>query len=773
MVFYDISTRQLHSCLKCLFSVSKMKEKYTQRIVVNQDNIDYLVGRGFSSTAARLMTSRGVTADNLQSYVSNDLVRHDPFLMPNMREAVEVISCAMENDSSILIYGDYDADGLTASSILYLFFTDNGVDCDVLIPTREEGYGVHADKVVKAFQNKYYDLIITVDCGISNIDEVAAIQDQLGVEVIVTDHHELPNLLPDCICVNPKMGYPFTSLAGAGVAWKLVEALTNFETATKYSDLACVGTVGDIMPLIDENRTIVNLGLKRKTHKGLLKLAELSKCDKQLSCSDVAMRIVPRINAAGRIGDPLAALKVLLCRDKVDVEKVDRLIELNELRKRTLDDIVAMAESQCDANLIAQERMVFLCGDDWHRGVLGIVASRFKEKYNVPAIIMSKVGDEYVGSARGVDGIDLFEAFNSAKDCLNRFGGHKASVGFSVSADNLLSLKSQLTDYFKQFDESNFVKKYYYDVEIGIDGTAEELWEISEFLQPLLPQDKVVCRIRGTVKYANSFGRDLSHVSITLDNGLELKGFFKYAKVAALIKNGANIDAIITLDFDSYRKTTCGIIEDLTLCNSLCFDEFYKLNLLQNFTPKSEVAFVTSSELDSILQGESVCVIFDNYEEFLHYERLFDFSLFELNQFFVGDAFRQVVVSPLNDQCFDRFETVLVFADERIIRKFSAKNVLYFKSEISNDIVNQIVLSREVCSNVYLALKNKSKFDSLRGVYDKYLMSKMTYEQFCLAVRVFEELGIMSVTDRCTVAIDSSQKRNLVDSSIYSMFATE
>ena len=181
--------------------------------------------------------------------------------MVNMREAAETISYLIETGGSVLIYGDYDADGLSASSILSLFFTDSGIENNVIIPTRDEGYGLHADKVIRAFKRNYYDLVITVDCGISNAEEVAKIVEELGVEVIVTDHHELPEVLPDCLCVNPKLGYDYPYLSGAGVAWKLVEALVGREAATKYSVLAAIGTIGDIMPMQDENRSIVKLGL--------------------------------------------------------------------------------------------------------------------------------------------------------------------------------------------------------------------------------------------------------------------------------------------------------------------------------------------------------------------------------------------------------------------------------------------------------------------------------------------------------------------------------
>ena len=286
---------------------------------------------GMPIPLAEALSAKGVSAAEMQGYFGCD-VCHSPFEMKNMREAAEVVSMVMEQQGSILVCGDYDADGLTASSILYLYFTDNGVDCDVIIPTRSKGYGLHADMVKQAFEKKFYDLVITVDCGISNRDEVAQITDDLGVEVIVTDHHELPQQLPDCICVNPKLGYPFAGLSGAGVAFKLVQALGG--EASRYALLAAIGTIGDIMPMRDENRYIVSLGLQNLNHKSIAKLAELSKCKTPLTANDVAMKIAPKINAAGRVENPDSALSVLLARDKVNSAAVNKLIQLNEQRKQ-------------------------------------------------------------------------------------------------------------------------------------------------------------------------------------------------------------------------------------------------------------------------------------------------------------------------------------------------------------------------------------------------------------------------------------------------------
>ena len=745
-----------------------MKPRYVKR-PYSDESAQYLTNKGFSQAIAEILSSRGISDDTLDSNASERPIFHSPFEMANMSEAVETINYVIECGGSILIYGDYDADGLTASSILSLFFTDNGVDNDVIIPTRDEGYGLHADNVIRAFENKFYDLVITVDCGISNADEVEKIVSELGVEVIVTDHHELPAVLPSCVCVNPKLGYPFPYLAGAGVAWKLVEAIAGHETALKYVDLACVGTIGDIMPMQDENRSIVKFGLMNFKHKSLLKLAELSNCAKVITASDVAMRIAPKINAAGRVGSPDAALSMLLCRDRVDLAKTNRLLELNEQRKQLLDAIIAESDTMCDAKTISRERMVFLCSDNWQHGLLGIVAARYKEKYKVPSIVMTLDGDNYVGSARGIETLDLFEIFSQCSDCLVKFGGHKASVGFSVVKERLNEFRQTLSDALARIDSELFEKCFYYDVELGKDCSASDVIELTQKLQPLLPQDKIVCRVTDAVKFANSFGKDGAHLSATLASGLELKGFFKYGAYAPFIRNGANVDLLCSLEIDSYTKNVCGIIEDVTLRNSVCFDEFYRLNLLKNFSTE-QVEFVEAAELADLLTCESVAVVFDDYETYLAYCEKYDFSDYFVDVFFDNSiAHKTVVISPVESYSFDRYDTVVYFAQQGKARQL-ANCAKYVRVTPAKEDLYKLELSRDVCLKAYSALKNKTKFDSIKAVYDKYLANALSYAQYVVALRVFEELDLIKIVDNYTVELNASVKQDLANSSIFRSF---
>lgn len=747
-----------------------MKQKYVKRFSINTDDVSYFVDKGFQTEYAEMLSARGVTCDNFDKYFSDALTFHSPFEMTNMSEAVETITYVLETGGSILIYGDYDADGLTASSILSLFFSDNGIENTVLIPTRDEGYGLHADKVIRAFKRRYYDLIITVDCGISNADEIEKIVEELGVEVIVTDHHELPVKLPNCTCVNPKMGYPYPYLAGAGVAWKLIEALAGSEVAAHYSVLAAIGTIGDIMPIQDENRSIVKLGLANFNHKNLKHLAELSRCSSNLTANDLAMKIVPKINAAGRVGYPEIALEFLLCRDKVDNKLCDRLLELNDTRKKMLDDIIAESDAMCDVATIFDERMTFIYSDKWSHGLLGIVASRYKEKYQLPALVMTLDGDNYVGSARGVDNLDLFEIFSACEDYLVKFGGHKASVGFSVDKGRLNEFRQAMVKALKGLGERCFDKVFYYDIDVSSQTKVADIVALSTRLEPMLPQDKIICRVRDTVQFANAFGKDCNHLSATLSSGLEVKGFFNYGQYAPFIRNGANVDLLCTLEVDSYTKNICGIIEDITLQNSVNFDEFYKLNMFKNFVPSAE-NFVSEQVACDTIKLDRTLAVFDDYETYLDCCNKYDLSQYSVDIFFDNSVSTQtVVVSPLPEYNYDRFKHIVYFCSAQIYRAMPA-NVLYVSTDSASAEFYKLELNRDICLLAFKAVKNKSRFDSIKGVYDKYLLGKMSYAQYIVALRVFEELKLIQIVDEYTVEFNQTTKQDLSNSAIYCCFA--
>lgn len=742
-----------------MFKRVSMQQYIVKRDNFIQQDVDGLVEAGFSESFARVLATRGVNVGNLESFLGEGKY-NDPFLMQGMVDAVAAVKAAAVGGGKILIYGDYDADGLTASSLLSLFFTRNGIANDVVIPEREDGYGMHTHLVKPLLDSGNYSLLITVDCGISNADVVDELHGLYpDLKIVVTDHHEVPTTIPDCVCVNPKLGnYPFRYLSGSGVAYKLVQAIAGTEQAIDYADIAMIGTIADIMPLCDENRTIVKHGLANFNHKGLKLLAEKSKCSKPITATDIAMRIGPRINASGRVSSPLTALQVLLSADRADSDAVESLCQLNDKRKEILDEIVAKAEKQCDDKKISSDRLVYLYGEDWQHGLLGIVANKFRERYNLPAVVMTREGDNYVGSARGVDGVDLHSLFVQSEDLLVRFGGHNASVGFTVSAENLVSLQRRLSGLLVEMPADCFDKKLYYDLDVDGTFTYSDVLKLSDMLQPMLPSDGIVLHVKNYVKYANSFGKDGSHISFTMADGLQLKGFFSYSKYLEALKTGAEVSALCTLEYSAYDNDIIGIVSAIDLLPSLHFENLYDIIYARNIDcQQGSKCECGAQNLNELLRSSSIAVVFDTYNQYLkHCDGFHDLPV---RFFHAGADDRCVVISP--DEDLSIFDNVVVFTDKESVRRYSDNAVYVFIDKIQRPTLN-----RQLCALVYKSLTAKGKFDCVIGLYNKFLLEKMTLAQYISAVKVFEQLNLISTDYQYSLEIFHC-KVNLEDSAVF------
>lgn len=748
-----------------------MKDLFLLNPNYNKDDADYLIKNyQIDADMARLFSSRGVTKQNAERYFNFDEKNiYEPSLMKNMTTAADIVSKTMKEGGKILIYGDYDADGLTASAILKLFFNNNGTECDVVIPTRDEGYGMHIENIYDAFSKKQYDLIITVDCGISNKAEIDILQKEISAGIIVTDHHEIPKNIPDCICVNPKMGYPYAYLAGAGVALKLVQAVGGYNQSKNYFDLATVGTIADMMPLIDENRDIVKIGLKHFNHKGLKRLAEISKCSKPYTANDIALKIAPKINAAGRIGDPYLALQVLLMQNFVDDAAIQELLRANEERRFLVDDVVTKAESMLSDKQFMQDGLIFLYDDGWKNGVLGIAANRFKETYGIPAIFMTRDGENYVGSARGVDDVNLYELFDSVSEILVKFGGHKASVGFTVKSENLQILKNQLVNALKSVERSDCAVNYY-DLEFDNKYLVKENFNKLEMLQPLLPNDKIVFHTVDFAKIATLFGSEKNHLKVTLNNGLELKGFYRFAVYYDALNAGGECEMLFNLEYDSYSKRVVGVINNIRLKNSLRFEELYTQNLLTRLN-KRKSDLIDAKKVEKLLKKVGTLAVFASYQEFSVATEFFDFSAYRIF-FFSQNVFADnaVLISPANEESFRRYSNVIVFGEYGGFcpTYFAPHSLFQIESKLPSCL--NLRLDRAICAAVYKALSENVKAVDLRTLFMKLRLGDVNYAQFIAAVKVFEELNLLKFTKPFSYEILKTDKTDLANSDTFKLF---
>lgn len=386
----------------------------------------------------------------------------DPLLMKDMERAVELIREALDDGRKITVYGDYDCDGVTATAILYSYLEAMGADVEYYINTRDEGYGMNLD-ALKKIAGSGTKLVITVDNGISAIEEAKYLKKE-GVELIVTDHHQPGEELPECAaCIDPNRtddSSPFKDLCGAGVALKLLIALEEDEefVVDTYSHFAAVGTIGDVMPLKGENRYIVQRGLRNirnEQNAGLTELIRAAGCSaKNITSTDMSYTVCPRINSAWRMDTAEKALRLLLCEDDPAAAKslAEELGSLNSKRKTVEDRIIADIDAMiANDPLIVKQRVIVLSGEGWHRGVIGIACAKIMERYDKPVVIISVEGNDARGSMRSTEG---FSAHKMLKECsayLTRFGGHPGAGGFSLKADKIKAFTQRIHEYTREY----------------------------------------------------------------------------------------------------------------------------------------------------------------------------------------------------------------------------------------------------------------------------------------------------------------------------------
>lgn len=410
---------------------------------------------------AMLMNIRGLDdAAHLREFLGEGEPLSDPFLLKDMDKAAARITRAVDNMEKIAVYGDYDADGVTSTAMLYSYLETRGADVIFYIPQREgEGYGMNIG-AVEYLKEQGVSLIVTVDNGISSVQEVAR-ANELGIDVVVTDHHRPQEILPDAVAVvdayRPDDTSPYKHFSGVGIAFKLLMALEDGagdveDLLEAYSDLAAIGTIGDIVPLTGENRTLIRAGLERLSQsdrpgvQALLENAGIA--GKTLTSTNVAFTLVPRINATGRMGAPERAVSLLISGYEEEAEVLsEEICADNEERRRVEAEIAEAAFADIEAKGYMKDRVVVVDGENWHHGVIGIVASRVTERCGKPCMIISRGETEAKGSGRSIEGFSLFEAICACGDLLIKFGGHPMAAGITLKPENIEAFRKRINQY--------------------------------------------------------------------------------------------------------------------------------------------------------------------------------------------------------------------------------------------------------------------------------------------------------------------------------------
>ncbi len=419
---------------------------------------------------------------------------HDPFLMPDMEIAVERLIKAINTQEKVIIYGDYDADGITSTTVLKQFLEERGLNVGQYIPNRlNEGYGLNKSSI-DYIKSEGYTLIITVDCGISCVEEIEYAK-SLGIEVIITDHHEPGELLPSCLAVidakRKDNNYPFNQLAGVGVVFKLIQAISiklNLDPKEylKYLDIVCVGTISDIVPLVDENRVIAKLGLKLipMTKNVGLKALINSIGYKKIDSTAVSFGIAPRINACGRMGKEIEALKLFLTKNIQEAREItEKLNEYNVQRQTEEKRIFREALEQIEEN--EKEKSCIILGKEgWHHGVIGIVSSKVTDIYFKPSILICFEGELGKGSGRSIPGFDLHEALMNCSGEIEKFGGHSMAIGMTIKKENFENFKKEFENYAQNSNISDIIPIIKINRQIDLKNINLQIVKDLELLEP-------------------------------------------------------------------------------------------------------------------------------------------------------------------------------------------------------------------------------------------------------------------------------------------------
>lgn len=491
---------------------------------------------GVSRIVAQILINRGITTlEEARVFLSPDTrFLHDPFMMKDMDEAVSRIRRAIADGERIRIFGDYDVDGITSTALLVRLFREQGAEVDYYIPARlTEGYGLNKE-AVRAASAEGISLIVTVDSGISAVEEVA-LAGSLGIDTIVTDHHEPPEQLPQALAiVNPKQQdcrYPFKHLSGVGVACKLGQALAGDVVLDKFIELVCLGTVADIVPLKGENRILVKNGLKSLTRTNIVGVqALLEQCGigfDPIDSRQVAFQLAPRINAAGRMGDASLAVKLFLTEDLAEASYLaSELCRLNERRQAVEAEIYQETVKAIEAGAIdlTAEKVIVLAGEGWHHGVIGIVASKLVQNYHRPVVLLSIEGPTARGSARSIGLFNIYEALKSNEQYLQKYGGHHQAAGLTLVAKNIMSLREGLNRFADEtLSDEDLLPEVYIDSVVKIKELDETLYRQLQMLAPYgceNPGPVLACRQTGVLNY-RTVGADGSHLKMTIrDNQL-------------------------------------------------------------------------------------------------------------------------------------------------------------------------------------------------------------------------------------------------------------
>ncbi len=717
-----------------------------------------------TETVVKLLCARGVdTAEKIRAFLSPSESHFlSPYLMSGMQEAVGLIRRAQEEGWNVAVFGDYDADGICAASVMYYALSALGIEPHVFIPERSDGYGLSIQAVDKIFDECIPDLFITVDCGISNRREVEYVKEQ-GAYVIVTDHHELPEELPDCVCVNPKLrdDYPYDNLCGAGVAFKLACALLGKE-AYGLLDFAALATVADSVPLLGENRDIVYEGLKRISGQPRPAFAALlGKQQGEITAQTLAFTVAPRINAAGRMGDAASALRLFLSSSPSEI--YDLAVKLNEYnlqRQRCCDELYESAKAKIRKKG-AYGSVIMLSDEGWSSGFVGIVAARIAEEYCRPTLLFVRNGDMLKGSARSIESVNVFDALRHCGEYIEEFGGHAQAAGINVRAENFEKLERALDGYIgRTYAPEDFVPKLYVSEEITSEFSLQLAHELNALEPYGVGHKKPLFYLTARNLSARPVKNRSPHLLIKTDY-IDLM-YFNGAKYTRLIESDVEKQFVFECNCSVFRgrESVKGFVRDILYDGNSGEISLWRfsaaLGRLRGEGPAFDAAsvqYLSRAALDDLIRKKraesayGLCLVASDPRTVRAYESVRD-MVPDLIYPSARNVANVLILSPAADADFSDYRDI-VFLDRPFdfnLTGLSGKNCYAARDTFGSGEFLHLDATREGLLAVFAALRAHA--GELRGssVEETAVLGGglgFSLEECMFALSVFEELGLI------------------------------
>lgn len=740
---------------------------------------------GLTENVTRILYARGVdTKEKIELFMHPSSKNFlSPFLMRGMKETVELIQEARDYGKTVAVFGDYDADGICASAIMYHALKEYGIDAHVYVPERADGYGLSEEVLDRIFEECNPELFITVDCGISCAKEAQYVY-ELGADMIVTDHHELPETLPDCVIVNPKLDddYPYDNLCGAGVAFKVACALLG-EKAYKYLDFAALATVADSVPLLGENRDIVTEGLKLfNTNVRPCFTNLLNKTYDAITAMTLSFNVAPKVNAAGRMGDAQSAFRLFTTDDPKEIYDLSvKLCAYNTERQKYCDELYASAKQKLNKKG-AYGNVIMLSDEGWNTGFIGIVAARIAEEYNRPTLLFVHHGNMLKGSARSIEDINIFTALKNCSEYIEEFGGHAQAAGINIRVENFDKLESALNQEIgEKYTAKDFEQKIYVSEEITSpfsEKFARELIAMEPYgvghRSPLFVITADRCQARPIKAMSPHLSVKSEYIDLIYFSGL---------KNLKILESDVKKKIVFEINISRYkgRDTIKGSIKHLLYDGRTGRNaaESIFANSLSRFYAENvpfEATELTTNEIKSkIIERQKqcaygLCLIASDRRTLRFYE---DLQNFGCDLFYPSsrNLANSLIVSPTFDADLSGFEE-FVFLDtpsDFNIAALQGKKVYVNREICGYKMLEGLDTTRESLLEIFSALRKEvnslsgDTVEELAVACDALGFDRL---EFIFALNVFQELGLVSFGDgRLTVY--RGVKVELSDSAIY------